>query len=142
MKDERTPEQRVRDRIRKGLLIHRDDAQALLDELDRYRTNVTTGGPGVPFTEQWENGPSSRPSTAPPEEVVVALPEGFGALRYGTCEDCGHPHPAWISCEAEARVGGVPLDQDPVYGEWCSEHGEEMQDHEHAVDYVDEPPPR
>lgn len=79
------------------------EVRRLRDEVDRYRAHVTTGGPGVPFTEQWENGPSSRPSTAPPEAVVVALPEGFG--------------------------------------EWCSEHGEEMQDHEHAVDYVDEPPP-
>jgi len=43
-------------------------------ELEARRATVTTGGPGVPFTETWENGPNSRPPTAPPEPVVVQLP--------------------------------------------------------------------
>jgi hypothetical protein len=61
----------------KYLEIDQGDAQVLsaaLDELEQRRASVTTGGPPPAFTETWENGPSSRPPTAPPEELVVALP--------------------------------------------------------------------
>jgi hypothetical protein len=74
-------------------------------ELAARRASVTTGGPGAAYNEYgWQNGPSSRPPTAPPEPEEVELPvsdEQVGELQYGTCEDCGHPHPAWIGCEAE-----------------------------------------
>lgn len=81
MRDQRTPEQRVRDRVSRRMLIGWDDARALLDELDalrkeleRYRKTATIGGPPPKVTPCWEPGDSSRPSTAPPEEISVALP--------------------------------------------------------------------
>lgn len=37
------------------------------NELALRRASVTTGGPAPAFTEGWERGESSRPSTAPPE---------------------------------------------------------------------------
>jgi hypothetical protein len=78
-------------------------------ELEARRASVTTGGLPAPFTEGWERGDSSRPPTAPPEpeELVVALPvsdEQAAELPEYVCEDCGQPHPAWISCEAERRT--------------------------------------
>lgn len=96
--DDRTPEQRVRDRVRQELFIHRDDARALLDELDalraeldQYRERVTTGGPPAPFTPDWQPGDSSRAPTAPPEEIVVALPVSDEELMARTRK------PGWIS---------------------------------------------
>ncbi len=102
----------------KYLEIDQGDAQVLsaaLDELEQRRASVTTGGPPPAFTETWENGPSSRPPTAPPEELVVALPVsdeeadaapmGKGRISYRDCEGCGRSHPAWISCEAERQTG-------------------------------------
>lgn len=92
----------------------RETIARLERELATYRETVTTGGPGVPFTEGWERGDSSRPPTAPPEEITVALPVSdeqaaflctdLDAVEYAPCPDCGHPHPAWISCEDEARI--------------------------------------
>jgi hypothetical protein len=42
-------------------------AEAAEAELESYRLTVTTGGPRPPVTQQWHNGASSRPSTAPAE---------------------------------------------------------------------------
>lgn len=50
------------------------EVQKLRKELERYRSTVTTGGPPPASTEDWRNGPSSRPSTAPPDPEVVQLP--------------------------------------------------------------------
>lgn len=79
----------------------------LQNEVAVRRASVTTGGLPAPFTEGWERGDSSRPPTAPPEELMVALPvsdEQAAELPEYVCEDCGQPHPAWISCEAERRT--------------------------------------
>lgn len=49
-------------------------ADELRAELEIRRATVTTGGPAPALTQQWENGPSTRPPTAPPEPEVVQLP--------------------------------------------------------------------
>lgn len=49
------------------------EIERLRAELDRYRSSVTTGGPPAPITEGWTPGDSSRPPTAPPEELVVSM---------------------------------------------------------------------
>lgn len=43
-------------------------------ELEQRRASVTTGGPPPGITPGWTRGPSSRPSTAPPEPEEVELP--------------------------------------------------------------------
>lgn len=80
----------------------------VLEQNQLLRERVTTGGPPAPFTENWERGDSSRPPTAPPEELVVALPVSDEEVeiiaRYGDCESCRLPHPPWISCEQERQA--------------------------------------
>ena len=51
-----------------------EEMQRLRAELATYRERVTTGGPPPGFTEDWRNGASSRPSTAPPLPDEVELP--------------------------------------------------------------------
>jgi hypothetical protein len=62
---------RYRDEV-KGLRDELDQqrirAEAAEAELESYRSTVTTGGPRPRVTQQWHNGASSRPSTAPAEE--------------------------------------------------------------------------
>lgn len=67
----------------------------LLAELEARRASVTTGGPNVAYNaDGWQNGASSRPSTAPPEPQVVELPVSDDAHPYGNPHNCPCPNEA------------------------------------------------